>query len=81
MKHGITRKSFNIDFNNYFVTEAEVTHSSEVCHGLGAVEIRGKRNIKVAFLTESLALSGLTPLTEYLGDTKGKAFKVTIETL
>ncbi len=83
MNNEIVPESFSIDFNNAYVSDVEVTHKPETYYtaNCSMQRVRNKRMVKTTFHTESLDLSGLTSLTKHLGDTEGKAFKVTIETL
>ena len=81
MNTEIVPESFSIDFNNTFVSDVEVSLEPETYYSAHSTQlIRNRRNVKATFHVEQLILSGLSSLTEHLGDTKGRAFKVTIET-
>ena len=82
MNTEIVPESFSIDFNNAFVSDVDISHEPETYYPAHNMQrIRNKRNVKATFHVEQLILSGLSSLTEHLGDTKGRAFKVTIETV
>ena len=83
MNSEIVPESFSIDINNAYVSEVEVSHKPETFYTANCAMqlIKNKRSVKATFHAESLDLSGLTSLTEHLGDTKGRAFKVIIETI